>query len=618
MGERVTTGLRRVRRAQLLAGALALGVIAAGLGLGAAARVRPATPTGSVTWADPPGGVGPLYIFPLTPSATYGNVEVFDFQYLMWRPLYWFGQNGTPLVNQRLSVGELPVYSNGGRTVTITLKPYRWSDGLPVTSRDVEFWINLLRAEKSNYAGYVPGLFPDNLVAERYTSPSTFSLTFTKAYNHDWLLYNELSLIIPIPQQTWDRTRAGGAIGNYDQTTSGAEAVYRFLNAQSDHLPGWDTNPIWQVVDGPWHLQHGNGFVPATGYTILDPNPAYTGPVKPRIAQFRMVPFTTDTAEFDALISGQLDYGYVPIQDLSQVHSLAARGYRLEPWTDWGFTYAAYNYTNPTLGPLFDQLYFRQALQHLVDQPAYIHAIWKGYAYPTNGPVPVRPATPFASAYEKDARYPYSVPAARRLLASHGWRLSSSGPDTCIRPGSGPSQCGAGIRGGMRLVIPLQYSNGSVVAKEEIEALQSSAALAGVRLELTGSPIATVFGTFAPCNRKTGTNCAWAIKFFSLGPYTWTYSPAYYPTGEELFATNSAFNGGGYSNPTTDRLIAASQTGVGLGSLYAYEDWIAKEVPALWFPSSYNQFSEISTRLHGTLPQDPNLNIYPEAWSLSG
>ena len=49
--------------------------------------------------------------------------------------------------------------------VTITLKHYVWSDGETVSARDVGFWINLLKANKADWASYVPGGFPDNVVS---------------------------------------------------------------------------------------------------------------------------------------------------------------------------------------------------------------------------------------------------------------------------------------------------------------------------------------------------------------------------------------------------------------------------------------------------------------------
>jgi peptide/nickel transport system substrate-binding protein len=568
---------------------------------------------GTATFAMPTGATN-TYIFPLTSASNYSNLDVFDFQYLMWRPLFWFGSPGSPLFNPKLSVGQPPVYSNGGRTVTISLNHYEWSDGTPVTSRDVEFWINLLLAEKANFAGYVPGLFPDNLVSENYSSPTSFSLTFNRAYNHDWLLYNQLSLIIPLPQQSWDRTSASTPVGDYDMTTAGAQSVYNFLNAQSESLTTWTSNPLWKTVDGPWRL---SAYSPETGYTALVPNKHYTGPQKPTLAKFEELPFTSENAEFDAILSGQVDYGYVPIQDLTEKHTLAAKGYNVDPWTDWGFTYAAYNYSNPIAGPIFNQLYFRQALQHLVNQPQYIKDIWKGYGYTTNGPVPVRPPTSFASAYEKKIIYPYSISSASKLLSGHGWHVVPDGVDTCQKAGTGSGECGSGIKQGAKLAFSLQYASGVAVVAQEVEALKSSASGAGIQLNLTQAPVQTVFSTFGVCDPSTGADCSWAIKFFSLGPFTWTYSPAYYPSGEELFETGASFNGGGYSNSTVDSLIAASQRDDGLQPLYNYENFIAKEVPALWMPSSYDQFSVVSKKLQGTQPQDPNLNIYPESWYFS-
>ena len=50
-------------------------------------------------------------------------------------------------------------------TATIQLKSWRWSDGQPVTSRDVQFWFNVLAANKNNWWDYTPGEFPDNVTA---------------------------------------------------------------------------------------------------------------------------------------------------------------------------------------------------------------------------------------------------------------------------------------------------------------------------------------------------------------------------------------------------------------------------------------------------------------------
>ena len=75
----------------------------------------------------------------------------------MYRPLYMFGDNGDSVtVNYPLSPADAPVYSDGGKTVTINLKGWKWSDGETVDASDVMFWLNMMKAEKANYAGYCP------------------------------------------------------------------------------------------------------------------------------------------------------------------------------------------------------------------------------------------------------------------------------------------------------------------------------------------------------------------------------------------------------------------------------------------------------------------------------
>ncbi|MGH3422645.1 MAG: ABC transporter substrate-binding protein, partial [Streptosporangiaceae bacterium] len=352
---------------------------------------------------------------------------------LLYRPLYWFGKNGVSTINYRLSLARAPIYSNHGRTVTIHLDHYRWSDGTPLTSRDVEFWMNELDAEKANWYGYVPGGFPDNLTRAAYPNASTVVLTFAHAYNPVWLLYNELSQITPIPQHAWDRTSARGLVGNHDRSRSGAAAVYAFLDTESKTLHTYTTNPLWKVVDGPWRL---SAYDPTTQAMTLVPNRAYSGPDKPRIAAIEDIPFTSYAAEFDALRGGQLDYGYLPPPDYGQAAYFRAHGYRIQSWPLWATAYAVYNFTNPKAGPIFEQLYFRQAIQHLVDQPQDVRSVWHGFAVPTYGPVPISPTSQYLTKAEEVNPYPYSVAAARTLLRSHGWR-KSGGRLRCAAPGSG-------------------------------------------------------------------------------------------------------------------------------------------------------------------------------------
>ena len=102
----------------------------------------------------------PTYIFPFISSQVCSTMNYGQFTYMMYRPLYWFGNNNSPTVDYNYSVGNPPALSNGDKTVTVTLKNWKWSDGEPVTSRHVEFWMNLMFAGEGQLVRLHAGLFP--------------------------------------------------------------------------------------------------------------------------------------------------------------------------------------------------------------------------------------------------------------------------------------------------------------------------------------------------------------------------------------------------------------------------------------------------------------------------
>src|SRR5208282_1790951 len=172
--------------------ALAALVLIVAAALGAAACAGSSAPAASVGGAPVSGGTAyfaeqplapPTYIFPLVSGEYFTTANTSDLQTLLYLPLYWYGDRGKASVDYPLSIGNPPVYSDGDRVVTITLKHYVWSDGEAVSARDVGFWINLLKANKSDWANYVPGGFPDNVVSWKALSPTTVRLQLNASYN---------------------------------------------------------------------------------------------------------------------------------------------------------------------------------------------------------------------------------------------------------------------------------------------------------------------------------------------------------------------------------------------------------------------------------------------------
>ncbi len=570
---------------------------------------------GTVTFALPAGTI-PTYISPFVSGPVSNNIDLFQFTPFMWRPLYWYGINGTPNINYQQSMAGVPTYSNGGKTVTVTLnKKFKWSNGKPVTNRDVELWLNLLKAEKGEYLGYSPGSIPDDISSMSFpaSSPYQFSITFNKAYSHLWVLYDELSEIVPVPQDTWDKTSASSPVGNYDTTPAGVKAVWKFLNGQSTQESTYTTNPLWQVVDGPWKL---SGFSTVTGSSTFVPNKSYTGPNKPKIAKFEELPFTSTSAEFDALRSGQVDYGYLPPEDASQASYFTSRGYTVSKWTDFGFNGILLNDTSPTAGPFLKQLYIRQAMQTLINQPQISKDIWNGFAFPSYGPIPPTPSSSYLSSTLKQNPYPYSLSHAESLLKSHGWNVVPSGTDTCAKPGTGPTQCGAGIAAGAKLDMTQEVATGSSPFLAEVEDMVSSWRSAGISVAIQQKSQSAIFASLEPCSGGNA-GCGWDMANIGQPGSTATYSPQYLPAPGPWFGTDSANNVGGYTDAKMDQLISATYTSGSIQAIQNLAEYAAQQLPCLWQPDYAYQISVISPKLHGALPQDPNLNLYPQNWSLS-
>jgi peptide/nickel transport system substrate-binding protein len=599
--------------ARLIALAAGIIVILAGcssqstsIGGSNSAKVSPVQ-GGTVTFAENPASGAADYIFPMV-SLSVDTPTNLQFQYLMYRPLLWFGKGSEPTRNPDLSLAEEPVYQDGNTTVVIHLKPYQWSDGKPLTSRDVLFWINLLRANTDNWAAYLPGGFPDNVTSATAPDALTVQLKLNKAYNPDWFTQTQLAQIFPLPQHAWDKTSASAPVGDYDLTKAGGKAVRNYLDAEAKDISTYTTNPLWKVVDGPWTLD----VFRSDGYAEFSPNANYSGPRNSNVTKFIMKPFTSETAEFNVLRSGGLTYGFVPLTDLSQKSVLESLGYVVKPWASWSISYFVLNFNNPTVGPILRQLYVRQAMEKLIDQDGYIKAFLKGSGVRTNGPAPVLPANQFASSQMQAGFYKYDPAGAVALLHDHGWNVHPNGTTTCIKPGIGSSQCGKGIKAGAQLSFNLQYLSGVGYLDQEIKAYKSALLQAGIQLNLSKGSEGQVVGTATAC--APSPSCSWQMVQWGSPSWIW---PSAYPSGEAIFATGAGVNAGSYSDKINDANIAAVETSNGTTKFYTYANYLGQQLPVLWLPNTYNQISAIKKNLSGAEEQSPLLFINPELWSVT-
>jgi peptide/nickel transport system substrate-binding protein len=574
---------------------------------------------GTASVALPPGTTL-SWIFPfyaITNSSVYNSEQ---FQWLMYRPLYMFGNNtgSNVAINYPLSPANAPVYSNGGKTAVVNMKGWKWSNGETVDANSVVFYMNMIEAEKANWYATTPGLLPDNVASFKATGPNQVTFNLNKAYSSIWYTYNQLAELTPMPM-SWDVTSLTGKPGSGGCIADTAadhwakcKAVWAFLTAQSKTASTYATSPLWSVVDGPWKLSSYS----TTGNVTMVPNKAYSGSPKPKLAAVKFVPYTADSTEYTALKTGQISIGYVPSADLPPKPANAVlpatnpvgSNYNLQPFYSFGIYYAQPNFNNPTVGPMVRQLYMRQALQRVFDQPGINKAIFRGYSVPDSGPVPNTPPgnqwTPSIQTTNSDqGPYPFDVAKAKSLLTSNGWS-ETGGVMTC----QDPAKCGTGIKQGQQAKFTFVYSTGNAGVTSQWETYKSDASKAGIDINLVGQTFNTIIGQSAPC-APMGPKCA--VQVFAFGGWAFN-GPGFEPTGEPLFATGAGSNSGNYSNPTMDQLINATHTSSSIATFHNYATYGANQLPFIWAPNPY-AIQAVSSKLHN-VTFNALYTLLPEYW----
>ena len=608
--------MRRTIRAGAAAAALSMSVLLAACSgggstgaIGTGGSKAPAGQKehgGTVTIAELPGA-SPNFVFPLPPATNEDGWNA-NLTMGLWPDLVYVGDGAKSIVNPQESLFSSLTWSDGDKVITIVLKPWKWSDGAPITSRDFTFTYNLLKTEYSDWIDYQTGLFPTDVTKVATPNAKTIVIDLSRSYNPAFYTDDVLAEVPLLPQHAWDKTSATGKVGNYDATTAGAKAVWAFLQKEGGDMSTFATNPLWQVVDGPWKL---SDFL-TDGYYAWVPNKNYSGPDKPILSKVIWTPFTTDTSEMDTLRSGtSLDLASLPLNDINQTRALEAEGYSVAEQPIPGVAEIEPNLYNASVGPVLRQLYARQALEDLINRKQIVSKVYAGYADPGNGPVPVLGGGQFVSPLEKaGGPYPYSPSAAIALLKAHGWKVVPNGTSTCQRAGSGPSDCGAGISAGQPLSLQLSFSSGSASFNQQEAAIQSSEAQAGVKIILKAEPFNTLVATVGTCTASShpASTCSWQLADFGYDPYS------LYPAGDSLFNTGGVNNQGGYSSPEMNNLIDATEYGSSTSAFYAYEDYAAKQLPWLWLPDQSNVFV-YKSNLAGVTPLNPfSGTLNPEVW----
>lgn len=531
-----------------------------------------ASPSKSTTTSGKPVSGGTIvYALPAQtnitwffPLANLSNNSLYNFQLIdqLYKPLFWI--NHKYGIDWKDSVARKVSYNKAGTVYHVFMNPqWKWSDGKPVTSADVLWTWKIIQAvSKKNapspwpYVGAGTGDIPKGVQSVTANGKYEFTVTLKKPANQEWFIYNGLSQFMPLPEQAWNR---------YPNNMT-KEVTY--LGKEATH-PSFD-----KVVDGPYVLAKA---VSNQAWT-LKPNAHYGGS---KAYDTVVVNYeASNEAEFSGLRTGTVQVGYV---DLSQYKSIGQLtndrtfvGYPLD------MNFMALNFSSKAkngLGPVFKQLYVRQAMEEAINQPAIDKSVYQGFGPPQYGPISTTPATQYLDPALKKAVYPYNPKGAKKLLEKHGW-TEKNGVMTNKK--------------GQQLKFTVIYSSGTQTIQQQMQIIAQDYANVGINITLKPMSFSTMLGIIgSPAN---------ASKWDAVSGLGIIYGGTY-PSGEQDFATGGGNNLMGFSNSEENALIQkttepASSRAVNFQNFYAYEDYTAKELPVLWLNNT-GQVNAVAKNVHG-------------------
>ena len=563
------------------AGLLALGLLS---GCGAAGATQSTATSSATAVVALPVQVSPNWWFPVISSADYGDSN-FQMNVMMYEPLIHISR--TDGIDYHRSLAKSVTYNAQGTRYVITLnKKWHWSNGRPVTAQDVVFTWNILKATSTGasnlpwgYGGAGSGGIPDRWSSVRANGNYQVIVTLNQPSNPNWFIHNGLAAIVPVPKSQWDK--------HPNNMTKELKFILSVANS-----PG---NAVYDVVDGPYHF---HGMKP-NNYWSFVPNSHYDG----HPSSLRKVIFQYESSaatEFLGLRNGTINVGYLPTSDWNARHELT--GDKLTSPYQFGFTFLQPNY-NPKapggLGPVFQQLYVRQALEMGIDQPLMIKAFFHNKGVLENDPIPPEPHTVFYDRQLSSQVYPFNPKQGKALLLSHGWKLHN----------------GVMEKHGVKLAFTLLFVSGSASSANIVQLVKHDWAAEGVQVSLQSAPFDQVLSTAQQSDPQK-----WNMAFW--GPSSWTYEPDYYPTGGSFFLAGAGANQGGYNSSTMNQLIKKSYApgtpAQITAALNAYLRDTAQQIPDLFLPYTPT-LSEHALYLHVIVSTYNPITtfLYPNLWTVS-
>ncbi|MCL5788242.1 MAG: peptide ABC transporter substrate-binding protein [Candidatus Marsarchaeota archaeon] len=449
------------------------------------------------------------------------------------------------------------IYPNNSAAVFYLVKNATWSDGVPVTAQDVVYSYELA---SNNVSRLQPNVAP--IISVEAINNYTVEIH----YHPTLLLINNIISQVPIvPKHVWEKY------------------VPDPLNATA--LSDYQDYPL--VSSGPFTVSQ---YVQGQ-YIELTANPHYFYKTRePHIKNIVIQFFKDSNTMVAALESGQID-AVAPTIQPAQISSLES-GYPnikvvVEPGEElWyiGVNVYPYGHGNPTL----KDLQVRKALAYAINTTELAQVIWRGYATPAAGLLPV------GNAYHDPnlKPYPFNLTLANLTLEEAGYKMGPNG--IRVSPNG----------------VPLSYT--LYVINSDPEEIQAANIVAGWWKQIG------VQANVVPEDGGALANIIWPNFTQDFDLWDWYTSPAV-PTLLSVFLANQTETGisdSGYNNSSYDKLYGQMLTATSQAQLkedaYQLQAMLYNDLPylMLYYVDSieaYNtHFSGLYTNMTGGPFSDVN------------
>jgi peptide/nickel transport system substrate-binding protein len=283
--------------------------------------------------------------------------------------------------------------SDDQKTVTFHLvKGAKWSDGVPITSKDVKFSLDVLGDNGALFTGYT-----DNVTS--VTTPDAETVV-VKTKKPDARIVGGLFLYM-IPEHIW-----------------GKQSVKALTTTYKPQIP--------MVGSGPYVVTE----FKRNRIIRMEPNPYFRGP-KPKFDELQWIKYGSDDAVERALTLGEIDV-ITEVQAASFDRLSKTKGIKTVKAASPSFTELAFNLCSKEhcpdakFNPAIQDKTVRQAIAFAVDRERINEISTRNTAFPGHGILP-NFYKDFYAVPGGDLDYPYDPDRANQMLDDAGWTMGDDG-----------------------------------------------------------------------------------------------------------------------------------------------------------------------------------------------